>query len=405
MQVYIGIDWSKDKHHILFMNEHGASVAEIEVPHTPGGFVRLDALREQLGVPAEDCLVGIETHHNLFVDYLVSHGYQQLYILPPYQVNRSRGRYGASGAVSDRSDAHLIADMLRTDRGRLNPWQPDGLLTQQLAAKVSLERFLTKSVVQATNRLRTVLWRYFPNAAHVFSKLDAQIALAFICAYPTPAQAQALSFEAFRSFAKQHRYPNPSKLPERYARLQKPQPQAAQETVQAFQGEAVRLAKLALHLVQERLAVGKEIALLFDQHPDAPIFSSLPGAGDKLAPALLSKFGDDRGRYPTAQLLQSVAGTCPYTKQSGKRKMVLFRRACDREFRSIAQQWARASLNHSVWANTYFQQVRPRCKSLSHAYRCLANRWLAIAWRIWQDRVPYDEAYHLRQHAQRVQLV
>ena len=34
-----------------------------------------------------------------------------------------------------------------------------------------------------------------------------------------------------------------------------------------------------------------------------------------------------------------------------------------------------------------------------HAYRCLANRWLAIAWKLWQARVPYDEDYHLQQRA------
>ena len=32
----------------------------------------------------------------------------------------------------------------------------------------------------------------------------------------------------------------------------------------------------------------------------------------------------------------------------------------------------------------------------------LANHWLEIAWRLWQDRVPYDEERHLRQHALRV---
>ena len=149
------------------------------------------------------------------------------------------------------------------------------------------------------------------------------------------------------------------------------------------------------------VGVWDEIRKLFAVHPDASIFGSLPGVGARLAPALLAKFGDNRQRFPTAQTLQSVAGTCPYTKQSGKRKYVLFRRACDREFRQIAQQWAKASLDQSVWANTYFQMVRPRCKSTSHAYRCLANRWLAIAWRIWQDGVPYDENLHLRQHALR----
>ncbi len=97
--------------------------------------------------------------------------------------------------------------------------------------------------------------------------------------------------------------------------------------------------------------------------------------------------------------MQALAGTCPVTDESGKRKVVKFRRACDREFRHVAQQWAMASLSESVWANTYWDAVRPHCDSDSHAYRCLANRWLAIAWKLWQTRQPYDEAYHLQQRA------
>ena len=61
------------------------------------------------------------------------------------------------------------------------------------------------------------------------------------------------------------------------------------------------------------------------------------------------------------------------------------------------------SLEQSVWANTYFEQMRPQCDSQSHAYRCLANRWLAIAWKCWQTHQPYEEAYHLKQRATRHQ--
>jgi hypothetical protein len=61
------------------------------------------------------------------------------------------------------------------------------------------------------------------------------------------------------------------------------------------------------------------------------------------------------------------------------------------------------SLSQSVWAATYWEQMRPNCDSASAAYRRLANRWLAIAWRCWQDHKPYDEAYHLKQRAQRQQ--
>ena len=63
------------------------------------------------------------------------------------------------------------------------------------------------------------------------------------------------------------------------------------------------------------------------------------------------------------------AGCWPATDSSGKRKVVKFRRACDREFRHIAQQWAIASKSESVWASTYWQQVRSHCDSDSHSYR------------------------------------
>jgi transposase len=131
------------------------------------------------------------------------------------------------------------------------------------------------------------------------------------------------------------------------------------------------------------------------------IFESLPGAGNLLAPALLAKFGDHRDRFATASSVQALAGTCPVTKASGKRKTVSFRRGCDREFRRIAQQFARTSVSQSGWALSYWRDVRPRCDTDSDAYRRLANRWLAIIWRIWQDRKAYDESYHLKQRALR----
>jgi len=140
---------------------------------------------------------------------------------------------------------------------------------------------------------------------------------------------------------------------------------------------------------------------LFEQHPDHFIFASLPGAGQLLAPALLTKFGDDRQRFPTPASLQALAGTCPVTDASGKRRVVKFRRGCDRQFRQIVQQWARLSLSTSVWANAYWQQTRPQCASDNHAYRCLGNRWLAIAWKLWQTRQAYDQEYHLRQRTLR----
>ena len=35
MQVYIGIDWSEQKHDVVFMNKAGATLAQFEIPHIP----------------------------------------------------------------------------------------------------------------------------------------------------------------------------------------------------------------------------------------------------------------------------------------------------------------------------------------------------------------------------------
>jgi len=74
MQVYIGIDWSESKHDVVFMNAEGAVVARGVIEHTPAGFMRLEGMRQRLGEKAEECAVGLETAHNIVIDFLWSCG-------------------------------------------------------------------------------------------------------------------------------------------------------------------------------------------------------------------------------------------------------------------------------------------------------------------------------------------
>jgi transposase len=68
MPVYIGIDWSQTKHDVCYLNEAGASIARQVVAHSPEGFQKLDAQRQQLGLATDACLVGIESAPNLLID-------------------------------------------------------------------------------------------------------------------------------------------------------------------------------------------------------------------------------------------------------------------------------------------------------------------------------------------------
>jgi len=401
MVTYVGIDWSLQKHDICFVNAAGAAIARQVIAHTPAGLAAFEHQRQQLGVEPAECVIGIETAHTLVIDYLWGHHYTQVYVIPPNQVNRESQARWPSGARSDPSAAYLLAEMLRQDKTRFPVWQPDALLTRQMRSRVSLVMHLTHQIVQMSNRLRAVLWRYYPAAPTVFSELTAQIELAFLLAYPTPQAAAQLTYAEFQAFAAQHHYTQPRKLPAAFARLQQPQPEAEPTTVLTFQDEAVQLAQLLLPLVQAKQTQLHVLAKLFQQHPDAFIFDSLPAAGEVLAPGLLVKFGDDRQRFPSPASVQALAGTCPVTDTSGKRHVVRFRKACDHEFRTIAQQWAKATLDESAWAQAYWQDIRPHCDSNSAAYRRLANRWLAILWKLWQTRQPYDEDHHLQQRAAR----
>lgn len=401
MRVYIGIDWSESKHDVCYQHENGEVLRVLQIKHNTFGFVQLDQARQDLGVDPGECIVGLETSHNLLVDFLWERGYQKVHILPPNAVKSAQGRYRQSGAKDDRWDARLIADMLRTDQERYPQWRPDSPLTRQIRAAVRFVNHLNKELVRNSNRLRAVLLRYYPAALKVFSHLDAPISLAFIRSYPTPQAAAQLNYTDFQAFLRQHHHTQPKKWAGCYSRLQDAYPCADAGIVAAYTQQALTLANLLAGLVESKASWQKELTRLYEQHPEREIYASLPAAGVFLEPALLAKLGDDRQHFPDPQVLQAVAGTCPITRHSGKRHQTHFRWACDREFRDIVHQWAKLTLDVSPWADAYYRSVRPHCRTENDAIRRLANRWLEILWRLWQDRKPYDQEYHLKQHALR----
>lgn len=405
MTVYIGIDWSEQKHDVVMLNEMGGKLAYLKIEHTMAGFARLDAQLKGLGVGVDICLVGIETSHNQLFDYLLEHNYQ-VYVLPPSQVHSNQGRGRQSGAKNDESDAWLIAEILRTDHARLHAWQPDQLLTRQLKARVHWWIKLNQTVVKHRNHLRSVLQRYYPAALAVFSSgLNSPIAAAFVMAYPTPQLARALSQADFVAFARQHHYPHPQRLASCYQRLQADYPATPTDLCQIYQAEALQAASLLLQTQRIQAQVAAEVHQLYGQHPKHAAIASLPGVGDLIGAGLLAYLGDDLARFPHPALFQAIAGTAPVTIASGHHRSVRFRLACDHGLRYICQEWA-LQLVHNVRspiALAYFQSIRPHSHSDQHAYRCVANRWLAVAWKIWYTGEPYDPARHLQQRARREQ--
>jgi transposase len=291
----------------------------------------------------------------------------------------------------------LLAEILRTDLGQLIPWQPDGPLVRQIRTLLTWVDQLTKSIVRQRNRLRANLLRFYPQALDAFEKLQTQFSLRFLTAFPGPASLETLDFEQFTAFCQQQGYYEYERYPEIWNALCSPAMCINQQDSPAFCQQVTWQAEGLLSMLLQKRDLIAQVQPLFQQHPDAFIFDSLPGAGKLLAPKLLVMFGDHRQRYPTRTWLPAIAGTAPVTVASGKSRYVKFRKACNHEYRQTAQQFAKCSIRKSSWAATYFCRALDRGMSKSHAYRCLANRWLHIIWSLWQHREAYDEAYHLRQ--------
>ena len=61
------------------------------------------------------------------------------------------------------------------------------------------------------------------------------------------------------------------------------------------------------------------------EHPDAPVFTSLPRSGKLNAAQVLAEWGDCRPAYDGPEAVAGLAGAAPVTRRSGKHTSVSFR--------------------------------------------------------------------------------
>jgi len=119
----MGDDWAEDHHDVEVMDEAGKVLARRRLPEGVPGIAQLHGLIGRfLGQdPGQvQVLAGTETDRGPWVAALVAAGYL-VFPVNPLQAARFRSRHQVSGAKSDAGDAHVLADMVRTDFHQLRP--------------------------------------------------------------------------------------------------------------------------------------------------------------------------------------------------------------------------------------------------------------------------------------------
>jgi hypothetical protein len=171
----------------------------------------------------------------------------------------------------------------------------------------------------------------------------------------------------------------------------------SEPTAKAKSMLALSLVKMLFALEDQLSEYRQRIEALFKSHPDHDLFGSLPGAGPKLAPRLLSEIDDDRERFEgDAQILQCFAGTAPVTKRSGKHRQCHQRWACNKYLRHAIHLFCEQSIARCAWAEIYYKAHRAKDHSHARSLRCLGQRWLKIIHKLWLERKTYDAELHHR---------
>jgi transposase len=168
MAVYCGIDWAEEHHDVALVDDAGTVITRLRITDDATGYRQLVELLADAGDTVEERIpVAIETSRGLLVACLRATG-RQVYAINPVAVARYRDRYTVSGKKSDRTDAVVLANILRTDRDVHRPLPADSELVQAIAVLARAQQDAVWDRTQAHNKLRSLLREYFPTFLQAF---------------------------------------------------------------------------------------------------------------------------------------------------------------------------------------------------------------------------------------------
>lgn len=388
-----GLDWATSVHALCVVDSEGKKVLETEVDHTAAGLAQMRRQLARLG-PPEQIPIAIERPSGLVVDTLVEAGHPVVPIHPNI-LKAARPRYNAAGCKSDRSDAYMLGDLLRTDGHRFRVLQLPSDSIRALRALVRAREDLLKQQLALANQLRDQLQTFWPGAARLFFRIDSPISLAFLKKYPCPSKARRLGPKRMERFLKEQGYSGGRRPQELVATLRSaPVAHAGPLEVQARRDVIQGLVRILTTVLSHVKKLTSQIEAAVVQIPQGRVLQSFPRAGRLNAAQILAELGTDPARFPTEAQLAAEAGVAPVTRSSGKHKAVVFRHACNKRLRKALTTFAGNSRHDSPWAAKIYAKARARRCRHTHAVRILARAWVRVLWRAWTDEVAYDPQKH-----------
>jgi transposase len=393
---FIALDWADEKH-AFSLQAAGQKKKESgtleQKPELIGAWVA--ALRERFG--GRRVAVALEQSRGALIHALLSYDFLVVYPIHPTTVARFREAFKFSGVKSDPVDTDQILEILTKHLNLLKPLHPDTEETRLLTRLVEDRRKTVELRASHIQALKASLKEYFPQALEILSQnVTSRLAYNFLKKWPTFVEFQQARPSTVKRFLYGHNVRSPQLIEQVQQVARKSQPLT---TDPAIVESGVRLSQMHAEVIHTLNPLveqyDRKIETVFHDHPEAKLFSGVPGAGPALSPRLLVAFGTDRARYEAAGNLHSFSGVGPVTKSSGKTRVVYARRACPKFLRQTFHEFARLSVAQCQWANNYVKYYTGKGKKYHTVFRALAFKWIRILFRCWKNRTPYDDTKHL----------
>lgn len=407
-EFYVGVDWATAEHAVCVLDAGGAIVAERMVKH--GGAELTEFVSWLLALArgnAASIAVAIEVPHGAVVETLLERDVPT-HSINPKQLDRFRDRFTVAGAKDDRRDARVLADSLRTDAQCFRRLALDHPVVIELREWSRMVDDLQQERIRLGNRIREQLRRYYAQALEVADDVDADWFADLWRAVPTPAKARGVRVTTIAAILKRHRIRRVS-AEQALEILRRPPLRVAPGTTEAATAH-LRLAFERVGVVNEQLrechrrldALTSQLsgASSGDQETppgesgeqrDVPILRSMPGLGRIGIGTLLAEASRPL-RDRDYQSLRTLSGIAPVTRQSGKRRVVVMRQACNPRMRRAMYHWARVAVQHDPACRAAYAELRGRGHSHGRALRSVGDRLLRITCAVLRSAQPYDAA-------------
>src|SRR5499427_763793 len=394
----VGIDWGSQQHQVCVLDRNRRRVGERTIDHEGASLAQLAAWLWTLseGQP-QRVAVAIEVPRGAIVEGLLERGFH-VFALNPKQLDRFRDRHSVAGAKDDRRDAFVLADSVRTDQPsfrRLHLEQPQLLVLRELSRA---EETLLAEFRRNANRLREQLHRFYPQMLQLCSAADEPWLWDLITLAPTPAHAMLLSEEQVQRVLKAHRLRR-LKAPAVLACLQAPALPVAPGTAEAAQAHCGFLLPCLRVLAEQLQACSQQVSTLLRTMADEPgeggspsdvaIVQSLPGIGRKITAWLFAEAAQPLAERDY-QVLRTHGGVAPVTKQSGKRRQVVMRHACNPRLRHALYHMARVAMQRDAHFSRVYTALRTKGQRHGQALRTVSDRLLRISVAMLRNGTCYD---------------